>query len=292
MEHVQDKVALITGGASGIGLGIAEAFVDAGMRVVLADLREDHIVHALARFDAAGQRERVHAVVLDVTDRMAFAQVVDEAERHFGKLHVLVNNAGMGLIGPISKTTFSDWDWGIQVMLVGVINGLQLVLPKIRIHGEGGHIINTASKAALVPLPGTVIYSTVKSALVGMAESLRSELAGEGIGVSAFCPGPVQSNIRETGMQRPAQYRDSGYLELERQLAERPNSPLWMSPRECGERVLKGLRNNDLYILTHREFKEGAAERCAAILAAFPDEPINEARKREIAFLLRSPNYQ
>jgi len=292
MDNIAGKVAFITGGASGIGLGIAQAFVDAGMRVVLADLREDHITDALAAFEITGQREHVHALRLDVTDRAAFARVVDEAERHFGKLHVLVNNAGMGLIGPIEKTTFADWDWGINVMLVGVINGLQLVLPKIRAHGEGGHIINTASQAALVPLPGTVIYSTVKSALVGMAESLRSELAKDGIGISAFCPGPVQSNIRETGAQRPAQYQDSGYIELEQQLAQRPNSPLWMSARECGERVLKGLRNNDLYILTHREFKEGAAERCAAIVAAYPDEPVNEARKREIAFLVRSPNYQ
>ncbi len=125
--------------------------------------------------------------------------------------------------------------------------------------------------------------------MIGLSEALRSELAGEGIGVSAFCPGPVQTNIREGGRMRPERYGDSGYVELERELEERPNDPLWMDPLECGERVLAGIRNDDLYIFTHREFREGADERFRAMLASFPDEPRNEDRAEAIDFLLSNP---
>jgi short-subunit dehydrogenase len=140
--------------------------------------------------------------------------------------------------------------------------------------------------AGVVPIAGAAIYITAKAALIGLSEALRSELAAEGIGVSAFCPGPVQTNIREGGRTRPEHYGDSGYVELERQLEERPNSPLWMDPLECGERVLAGIRRDDLYIFTHREFREGADERFRAMLASFPDEPLNEERAEAIRFLL------
>ena len=128
--------------------------------------------------------------------------------------------------------------------------------------------------------------------MIGLSEALRSELAGEGIGVSAFCPGPVQTNIREGGRTRPEQYSDSGYTELEQELEERPNSPLWMDPRECGERVLAGIRRDDLYIFTHREFREGADERFRAMLASFPDEPLDDERADAIRFLLSNPIFR
>ena len=153
------------------------------------------------------------------------------------------------------------------------MNGIQTFLPRLLAHGEGGHIVNTSSMAGVLPIPGAAIYITAKAALIGLSEALRSELAPEGIGVSAFCPGPVQTNIREGGRTRPERYGDSGYAELERELEERPNSPLWMDPLECGERVLEGIRRDDLYIFTHREFREGADERFRAMLASFPDEP-------------------
>ena len=141
----------------------------------------------------------------------------------------------------------------------------------------------------MLPIAGAAIYITAKAALIGLSEALRSELAGEGIGVSAFCPGPVRTNIREGGRTRPDRYGDSGYTELERELEERPNSPLWMDPVECGERVLAGIRRDDLYILTHREFREGADERFRAILASFPDEPLDDERAEAISFLLSNP---
>ena len=176
----------------------------------------------------------MHAIELDVTDRDGFARAADEAERVFGNVHVLCNNAGMGILGPVTLARYDDWDWGLGVLLGGAVNGIQTFLPRLLAHGEGGHIVNTSSMAGVLPIGGAAIYITAKAALIGLSEALRSELAPEGIGVSAFCPGPVQTNIREGGRMRPEHYGDSGYTELERELEERPNSPLWMDPLECG----------------------------------------------------------
>jgi NAD(P)-dependent dehydrogenase (short-subunit alcohol dehydrogenase family) len=285
MQQVEGKTAFVTGGASGIGLGMTTAFVGAGMNVVIADLRRDHIDLVVESF--AG--EPVHAIELDVTDREGFTRAADEAERVFGHVHVLCNNAGMGILGPVTVARYDDWDWGLGVLLGGAVNGIQTFVPRMLEHGEGGHIVNTSSMAGVLPIPGAAIYITAKAALIGLSEALRSELAGEGIGVSAFCPGPVRTNIREGGRMRPERYGDSGYVQLERELEERPNSPLWMDPIECGERVLAGIRNDDLYIFTHREFREGAEERFRAMLASFPDEPRNEERAEAIEFLLSNP---
>jgi NAD(P)-dependent dehydrogenase (short-subunit alcohol dehydrogenase family) len=292
MQEVAGKTAFVTGGASGIGLGMVEALVAAEMNVVIADLRPDHIATALQRVVEAGSREHVHAIELDVTDREGFARAADEAEGVFGTVHVVCNNAGMGILGPVTAARYDDWDWGLGVLLGGVVNGIQTFLPRMLAHGEGGHIVNTSSMAGVLPIPGAAIYITAKAALIGLSEALRSELADKGIGVSAFCPGPVQTNIREGGRTRPERYGDSGYVELERELEARPNSPLWMDPLECGERVLTGIRRNDLYIFTHREFREGADERFRAMLASFPDEPLDEERAEAIDFLLSNPIFR
>src|SRR5689334_9383553 len=233
MEHLDGKVAFVTGGASGIGLGITKAMVAAGMRVVMADVREDHLDAARAWFLSQKQSRRVKALRLDVTNRKAYARAADKAEAAFGRIHVLVNNAGLGLLGSIDKTKFDDWDWGLDVMIGGVINGILTILPRIRAHGEGGHIVNTSSMAAMVPIPNCAIYITAKSALVGLSECLAGELAAEKIGVSAFCPGPVQSNIRELGKLRPEKYKkDSGLEEFEKNLEQRPHGELWEEPLE------------------------------------------------------------
>ncbi|HVS76831.1 MAG TPA: SDR family NAD(P)-dependent oxidoreductase [Steroidobacteraceae bacterium] len=288
--EVAGKVAFVTGGASGIGLGLAKVLVRAGMKVVMADVRQDHLDEARAWFDGQGQGTEILGLRLDVTDRIEYARAADAAERAFGKVHLLVNNAGVGLLGPLKLAGYSDWDWGLGVMIGGVINGIQTFLPRILAHGEGGHIVNTSSMAALIPINNAAIYVTAKAAVVGLSEVMRGELAADNIGVSAFCPGPVQTNIRESGRTRPQTLREgSGYAELERQLEQRPNSPLWMDPVECGERILAGVRRNDLYILTHREFKEGVAQHYEALLASFPDEPVDAARADNIRYLLGNP---
>lgn len=293
MQDVEGKVAFITGGASGIGLGIANAFVNAGMKVVISDFRPDHLEESAAYFRRKGKEGNLFQLQLDVTDREAFAHAAEETERVFGKVHVLCNNAGVGILGPIKLAGFDDWDWALDVMIGGVVNGVQIFLPRILEHGEGGHIVTTASMGGVIPVPGSPIYSTAKAGVIAMCEAMRGELAEDNIGVSAFCPGPVATNIREVGRMRPERYKkDSGYAEKEGELARRPNSSNWMSIEECGERVLRGIRRNDLYIFTHREFKEGVAERMEAMLASFPKEEINQARAKEIAFLTSNPIFK
>ena len=293
MQDVEGKVAFITGGASGIGLGMAIAFVNAGMKVVITDFRRDHLEESTAYFKQKNLENNTHHLRLDVTDREAFARAADEAEGKFGKVHVLCNNAGMGILGPIKQAKFDDWDWALEVMIGGVVNGIQILLPHILRHGEGGHIVTTSSMGGVIPLAGSPIYSTVKAGVVGMCEAMRGELAEDNIGVSAFCPGPVATNIHEVGLMRPEKYKkDSGYAEKEQELADRPKFTNEMSIEECGERVLRGIRRNDLYIFTHREFREGVAERMGAMLASFPNEEINRARADEFSFLTSNPVFR
>lgn len=293
MDSVEGRVAFVTGGASGIGLGLTKVLVRSGARVVMADIRQDHLDEACAWFESQGRRESVLGIRLDVTDREAYARAAEQSLQAFGKLHILVNNAGMGISGSIKQTRYDDWDWGLGVMLGGAINGITTCLPHILAHGEGGHIVNTSSMAALIPVRNFAIYGTAKMAMIGLAECLRSDLADDNIGASAFCPGPVQSNIRESARTRPDKFkRNSGLVAQEEQLLQRPNNPLWMDPVECGERILRGILRNDLYIFTHPEFKEGAAEHFEAMMAAFPDEPINTPRAEAIRFLLSNPIFR
>ena len=287
MADVRGRTAFVTGGANGIGLGIARALVNAGAKVVIADIRESSLAEAKASLAADGQVETVR---LDVTDRAAYARAANAAEARFGRIHMLIGNAGVGVMGPIVDTRYDDWDWAMGVNFGGVINGLVTILPRIRAHGEGGQIVTTSSQSALIPISYSATYTAAKAAVLGLSEAIRGELAADNIGVSAFMPGPVQSNIAMSGELRPDEYKkDSGYAEREAQLGKRPNSPLWMSADEVGERVLAGIRNNDLYILTHPEFAKGMRTRFDAILASMPDEPVNQERAKAIGFLLGNP---
>lgn len=286
LSDLDGRAAFITGGGSGIGLGLAAACLDEGMNVVLADVRRDHLDDARERLDGG---ERVHTIELDVCDRDAFAQAASEAQRAVGNVHLLAANAGIAMSGAITVARYDDWDWGLGVLLGGVVNAIQSFLPHLLSHGEGAQIVATASTSGVLPVSRTAIYSTAKAAVITLCESIREELGEQNVGVSAFCPGPVATNIRETGRIRPERYRDhSGLREVEQRLEQRPNSPLWMDPFECGRRMLRGARENDLYIFTHPEFRDGVAERFDAILASFPDEPIDSARAEETAFLLHN----
>jgi NAD(P)-dependent dehydrogenase (short-subunit alcohol dehydrogenase family) len=292
MEHVKGAVALITGGASGMGLGMARVFSRAGMRVVIADIRQDAIDAALLQFPAGNPG--VIGVQLDVADRAAYVRAADTAESTFGKINVLVNNAGIGIVGSLLTATYADWDWGLAVNLGGVINGIQTVMPRIRRHGEGGHIVTTASMSGIFAAGLAGIYTTAKYAVVGLMESLRPELEPYSIGVSAFCPGLVNTNIGEVENLRPAAYRDSTYgnAAAERAAFMREKIfPHGMSPTEIGERVLEGIRRNDLWILTHSEYREGARERFDAILASFPTDAAPPERVTAEAMVVRNPMF-
>jgi len=278
MQVVANKVAFITGGVSGIGLGIAKAFAAAGMKVVITYRRQDHLDVALAYFSAR-PGQTVHAIRLDVTDREAMTRAADETERVFGKVHVLVNNAGISLFGPTDEATYDDYEWIMGVNFGGVVNGLVTFIPRIKSHGEGGHIINVASMASFLPGPQGGIYTASKFAVRGLTECLRYNLAPHGIGVSLMCPGLTKSNIHESTLHRPQSLSntafptDPGFIKM---LAELHSAG--MDPLEVGEKTLRGMQRNDLYIFSHPEFREEFQELFDAIITALPDEPADPRR--------------
>jgi NAD(P)-dependent dehydrogenase (short-subunit alcohol dehydrogenase family) len=289
MHEVDGKVAFITGGSSGIGLGITLAFARAGMRVVATSRRQQHLTESAELFAAEGLD--VHVMQLDVTDADAVERAAEETQQRFGRVHVLVNNAGIGLIGPVALAKQSDWDWIIDVNIKGVAHGLQAFLPRIRAHGEGGHIVNTASMGGLLPVSAG-LYCLTKAGIIALSEALHIELAPENIGVSAYIPGPVHSNIASGAAARPERYADSGYPPPRPPDPERMRQLPYMSFVEAGERVLRGMRRGDLFILTHPEFRDGVRERAEALLNAFPDEPLDVERAAAITFLTSHPVYR
>jgi NAD(P)-dependent dehydrogenase (short-subunit alcohol dehydrogenase family) len=287
MQNLPGKTAFVTGGASGIGLGIAKALSGEGMNVVIADILDEHLETAKAEL---GRAARILALKLDVTDRNDFARAADAAEARFGKIHVLCNNAGVAVVGPTALATYADWDWVMGVNLGGTINGIVTLLPRIRRHGEGGHIVNTASMSGLVPHPGATIYGTSKGAAVHMMECMRAELEPEGIICSAFCPGAVQSNIADAAKTRPPALADTGYAEADKRRQQGGNFfHLYRTKEEIGERVLQGILNDELYIQTHSEFRQGIEDRAQAMCAAVPNLPENEEYKRTFSMLFRNP---
>lgn len=288
MKQLEGKAAFVTGGASGIGLGIALALKRAGMKVVIADIRQDHLDSAA---EELGEDE-VLALKLDVTDRAAYAAAADAAEARFGKLHLLVNNAGVGVVGPVEQAAFGDWDWSLTVNLGGVVNGIVTILPRILAHGEGGHIVSTASMSGLMPHPGAVIYTTSKAAVIGMMEAMRGELEPKGVICSAFCPGAVATNIQDSGKTRPDRYADTGYAESDkRRQGSADFGHLFMTKEEVGERVRQGIEADELFICTHKEFLGGVADRAAAMVAAIPGRAENEEYRRLFGFLMHNPIY-
>ncbi len=281
MKDFAGKVAFISGGASGLGLGIAQALGEARMKVVIADMRQAALTSASDMLERLGIE--TFAVQLDVADRVAYARVADRVEKTFGAVHVLCNNAGIGLLGPLKDATFNDWDWVLGVNLGGVVNGLQTFLPRIRAHGQGGHVVSTASAAGLFAGAGSGIYTASKMAVVGMMECLRGELAAEHIGVSVLCPHLVRTNIHMHASMRPEHYSNAGEgrdAEAALSAAVKSMVEVGMDPLEVGRRVVKGIERNDLYILTHPEIETIIRERFEAILAALPHDPVDPDRLR------------
>jgi NAD(P)-dependent dehydrogenase (short-subunit alcohol dehydrogenase family) len=282
LADVQGKVAFVTGGSSGIGLGMVRAFSTAGMKVVFTWQREDHRDEALRQL--GGDNAGIHAIRLDVTDRDAWERAADEAERVFGKVHLLANNAGVGIRAAATEATFKDWDWGLGVNLGGVINGVVVMLPRMRAHSEGAHLLATSSSSGLMAGGGIGVYITAKFALMGLMESLRDELDGQNVGVSIFCPGFVKSNLLESEKMRPvglvnAVAKPSTLApSAEEEAMMRKFMAVAMDPLAAGEQVLAGIRRNDLFILTHQEFEATLRDRMDALLASFPQDKAPPAR--------------
>jgi NAD(P)-dependent dehydrogenase (short-subunit alcohol dehydrogenase family) len=276
MQDLEGKTAFITGGASGIGFGMARAFLRAGMNVVMADIRQDHLDEAAATLK--GSNLPYHFVRLDVTDRAAFDRAADETERVFGKVHVVCNNAGVGGNAPIDQAEYEDWDWVMGVNLGGVVNGVKTFVPRIKRHGEGGHIVNTSSMAGIIPLTAQGgIYAASKFAVRGLTDSLRLAMGQYRIGVSVLCPGLVHTNIMDGEASRPQHLKAK--IQHPSRHAGASSGNAGMDPLEMGERVLTGIRRNDAYILTHGEFKDEVKGLFDEILASFPtDDTIDPGR--------------
>jgi NAD(P)-dependent dehydrogenase (short-subunit alcohol dehydrogenase family) len=288
LAEVRGKTAFVTGGSSGIGLGIARALSAAGMKVAFTYMSERNRDRALALFPA--RNAGVLAIHLNTTDRAAMPRAAEEVEARFGNVHLVVNNAGVGIPAQLSNVNWEDWDWAVDVNINGVFSGVHTFLPRMLAHGEGGHLVATSSSAGI--LAGSLgVYATTKFAVVGMFESLRAELEGRNIGVSVFCPGLVRSDIFDSGRNRPAAHGGA---------APPPGPPplnpgsgpvdlmgVAMDPLEAGERVLEGIRRNDLYILSHPEFRPTVGIRSRVLAESFSRRPVPKARRA--ATLLFTP---
>ncbi|NMA25725.1 MAG: SDR family NAD(P)-dependent oxidoreductase [Clostridiales bacterium] len=279
MTELEGKTAFVTGAASGLGLGIAKAFAKEGMNVVIADFRQTALDEALSVFRENGWA--AHAILLDVTDRVAFEKAADEAEAVFGKIHILVNNAGIGhREGNIWETSYEDMDFFIDINYKSILNGIKTIVPRILKHGEGGHVVSTASKNGLIPVPGMVLYNSTKRAVMAIMETLAIDLEGTGVGASVFCPGPYQTNLgqstnalREKQLGAPFTQPDTSKLKITIDFDPSVDfAKMERSPDEAGERVVRGIKRSDLFILTHSEWKPGWEAHAAAVTRAFPDE--------------------
>jgi len=276
MKDVAGKVAFITGGASGLGLAMARSFTGAGMKVAIADIEQSALDAAAAEF--AESNADVTTIKVDVTDRDAMEEAAKETEAAFDRVHVVCNNAGVAISGHIKDHTYKDWDWVMGVNLDGVINGVQVFTNRIISHGEGGHIVNTASLAGLFGIQSMSIYNASKFAVVGMSEAIAGDLAHNNIGVSVLCPGFVATGIYESERNRPTNLGGSKASEFnmtndqnrtEEEIAQiQENLNAMLDPAIVGDMTLHAIQNNEFWIFSHPEFKDGYLNRAQEIGAA------------------------
>jgi NAD(P)-dependent dehydrogenase (short-subunit alcohol dehydrogenase family) len=268
MTELAGRTAFVTGGANGIGLGLARALLDEGCKVAIADVRAESIDEALQTLDSAD----AIGVQLDVRSREAFAAAADEAEAALGPVSLLFNNAGVNLFQTIEESSYDDWDWVLGVNLHGVINGVVTFVPRMLERGRGGHVVNTASMAAFLagPVPG--IYNCSKFAVRGLSESLCYSLASRGIGVSVLCPGLVKSYIYASDDVRPDSLKEHA-REPDPAFAERLAGihQAGMDPAEVAAHVIAAIRANRFYVFTHPEHKDELREVFDEILTDYPE---------------------
>ena len=274
MENLSGKVAFVTGGASGIGLGLGKAFLAEGMKVVLADFSGDNIAAAEREL---GERDDLHCIKVNVADREEMRAAIEETLQVFGKLHLLANNAGVNSGGTAISSDFEDWDRAMAINLGGVINGCKIAAPIMLEQGEGGHIVNTSSMAGMVPQPGIAAYSTSKYAIRGYSESLRIQLARKGIGVSCLFPGATKTSIVTLPEDDPS---------IDAENAPAFMKDLWdamrgaIDPLDTGRMVVNAVKENRFYIFTNSEFLEEVKLRHREIEEAFPMEEATPGRIR------------
>jgi NAD(P)-dependent dehydrogenase (short-subunit alcohol dehydrogenase family) len=271
MHDLAGKTAFVTGGASGIGLALGRAFAEAGMKVMLADIEADALAAAVESL--SGFKPNVRAVACDVTDPESVRRAAQATREAFGNVHVVCNNAGVAAGSGIDDISLENWRWVLDVNLMGVVHGVHAFLPHIRAHGEGGHIVNTASMAGMQSGLGFSPYAASKFAVVNMSEGLAMQLKPLGIGVTVVCPGFVQTRISESWRNRQGRYGPARPPDptspagmLAARLAELSKSGL--DPADVARRVLAAIRADELYVFTHPEMNAEVKDRFATIVAA------------------------
>jgi NAD(P)-dependent dehydrogenase (short-subunit alcohol dehydrogenase family) len=269
MRDFKGKTAIVTGAASGIGLGIAKALAHAGANIVLADLRPEPLEAARKAIDMIGVKTL--AVTIDVSDPTSVASAGQAVLETFGALHIAVNNAGVAMHGtPIENVTIEEWEWVIGVNVKGVINGIRTFVPMIRAHGEQGHVVNTGSVSSLFVREGRNqgAYAMSKFAVLALSEALEQELAGTGVGVSVLCPGGVNTSIFDSAATRPDRFGGS-YQRPQQEAMKSAFATGVLAPETVGRRVLLAIQDNEFYILTHTHERQTITARFDRICAAF-----------------------
>ncbi|MBL4866240.1 MAG: SDR family NAD(P)-dependent oxidoreductase [Pseudomonadales bacterium] len=264
MKEVKGKVAFITGGGSGIGLGMARAFCNAGMKVMIGDIEQEPMERAVAELTKSGGEAAY--VQVDVSDRDSMFAAADATIETFGKVHVLCNNAGVLVDGRSEKVDVDNWNWVVDVNIWGVVNGLQAFLPLIRSHGEEGHVVSTSSMAGMVNFRGSGPYNATKFAVVALAETLMEEHKKDNLGVSVLCPGAVNTKIAESGRNRQGQYGgtdDNVNAPMAKLLPEA------LDPNIVGKQVLEAILDDQPYIFTDPSLRRHIAERFRRLNAGF-----------------------
>ena len=248
LTSLKDRIAVVTGGASGIGRALALLFAREGAHVVVADLDEAGMAETVTGVAQAGRRGL--AVKTDVSRLADVQALADRAFAELGAVHVVCNNAGVALWGGLESVSHQDWEWAMGVNLWGVIHGVEAFVPRMVAQKQPGHVVNTASMAGLIASQGLGVYNTTKYAVVGLSETLQKDLRGHDIGVSVLCPMGVNTRIRQSERNRPATLRNATAA---REGAAVELIGRYLPPEHVAERVLRAIYANRLYVITHEE---------------------------------------
>jgi len=271
MFKFEGRTAVISGGAEGIGLSIAKALGEQKMNIVLADIDEKNLLKSTAELESLGIP--VLAALLDVADEMQWKSVAEKAVERFGKVHMVVNNAGVGGdSGPIENQETEGWQWALGVNLMGVVYGAKVMTPLIKDHGEGGWILNVASMAGMGGVPYSGVYTASKAAVVALSESWAAELKDKRIGVSVLCPAFVQTRIYDSERNRPNKYKSENYqIENESSFSKQTKQMVkdGIDVSIVGKRVVEAINHGELYIFTHPNYRQVNQQRFNGIDEAF-----------------------
>lgn len=270
MTTIAGRIAVVTGGASGIGRGIAEALIEDGATVVIADVEAGALAATAEQIGATG-------IVTDVTSRESVEALAAAVLERFGRVDIVVNNAGVGPVGRVKDLTDNDWRWILGVNLWGVIHGISVFLPLLEANDDGGHIVNTASMASFSPLPGLGAYAVTKFGVDALTETLRIELAEDGSKVKAtlLTPGTVHTNIKDSSRNRPKDL-EGGLKDIDLTANPARAAQRWIQPITAGRITTRAILNDDAFAVTHPDWWPRVAERQERIRAAFERYPVLE----------------